>query len=167
MRKTMAVILCMVLLLTAGVSLAEEPAFEGNQALVFETMKWCLDIPKDARALHAMEYENTIEGQAVHVLLIHITQNEAISRLYGNSACIVMVDLDTMDVYTYANLTYPESGEIASKEDALKITFACYDSIIQGINEGMWGGPDEKYTELTAEELEAVNQALMAHFVQP
>jgi len=157
------IVVFMMILMMGGVAVAE--AFDDNQALVFETVKWCNDVPKNAQVLAAREYTGDFEGIEIHTLLIHTTQDENINMMFGMSSEIIIVDLETGDVYTYKNLSMPETGEISSREDALSMVYNCYDSFLQGYNDGYWVGR-QNFIDMPAEDIEAINAELSAHFVK-
>ena len=91
------------------------------------------------------------------------TQNETINSIYGVGSKILMVDLDNGNAYTYQNVSYPESSEIASKEDAVRLMYGAYDSFLNGYNEYVWSDQEIVY-EVSSEAIEQINEALRMYF---
>jgi len=149
----------------AGYQQMELPVFDGNQQLVFETIRREAAFPKNAQVLSAMEYFCKIEGYQLHLMLIHATQSEQIEMMFGFGASIMIVDLDNGNVYTYQNIAYPEGQEVTCKEDTIRFVYGGFDSVLNGYGEYVYSDAEMTYP-LTDEEMTQINEALAAFFAQ-
>ena len=143
----------------------ELPVFQGKQQVVFDTLKWSDAFPKSAQVISAMEYFCKAEEYQMHLMLIHATQNETVQNMYGFGAQILMLDMDDGNVYSYQNISYPETSEISSKEEALRLIYSAYDSFLNGYNEFVFSDQEIVY-EISAEELDQINEALAMYFTK-
>jgi len=122
--------------------------------------------PQNAQVVQATEYLCKVEGHQLHLLLAEVTQNESILNYQGASSRILLIDLDSGAVITYTNVVWPESSDIASKEDALNMLFSCYLSWVEGYNPFIFA--DHEITFPVAQEsIDSVNQQLTQHFCPP
>lgn len=165
-KRVLAVIIAMILLLGLNISFAEEASvFNAHQKLLFETVKWNVNLPKDAQILHAEEYIcKMTQDIPVRVLLAEITQNPDIEMMYGTSSRLLLIDLETMQVVDHKSVVWPESSDIATKEEALNMLFSCYDSYLQGYNEFIYAD-HEIVTPVAEDEIAAINEALNHYFL--
>lgn len=165
-KKIFAVVLAVMMLATAAFAECGcGNGLSGNAAVVFDSVKWCASAPKNAQVVSAMEYMCKIEDQQLRLILIEITQDENIEMMFGYSSKIMIVDMDTGIVYGYKDISYPESSEVATREDALRCVYGGFDSYVQGINEFVWADHEMSFM-LSEDDIAAVNVALTAHFVK-
>lgn len=167
MKKKMILTICLLLgMMMVGNACAEASAPEAlnrNQQAVYEAVKYCNDLPKNAQVLRAMEYMCKVEGEQLRLLLIETTQNPDLIAMFGRCAGIMLVDQDEGKVITYSNCVWPEEYNIQSREDALNMVFSCYLSHVEGYNPIIFADHEMTYP-LTEEEMAAVNEALVQHF---
>lgn len=159
--------LLIALLLCAVPALADSAELTGNALLVHDTVKWCMDVPKNAQVLSATEFTCKMTDDYVgHYMLIHVTQDPTIENMMGFASKIIIVDLNTAITYTYNSIENFDVFEINSPEDAAVMLFNSYDAYIQGFNDCIWWGDGEILVHLPEEDVEAINAALTAHFVK-
>lgn len=161
-----ACLLLTLLLLLPAFSLAQTAAFTDHQTRIYETIKWSNDFPKNAQVTNAIEYLGKIDEYQVHLLLVQATQSDMANAYYGNSAGLMLIDLDSDTVITCTNIVWPETSDITSKEDLLNMLFSCWDSYVLGYNPYVYF--DAEITmPLKAEEIDTINAALSAYFTKP
>ena len=159
-------ILLSQLLLLPAFSIAETAAFSDHQLRIYEAIKWSNDFPKNAQVTNAIEYLGKINEHQVHLLLVQATQSDMASAHYGTSAELMLIDLDSDTIITCTNVVWPETSEIASKEDQLNMLFSSWDSYLLGYNPHIYFDA-EIIMPLAAEEIDAINTALSAYFTKP
>lgn len=164
--RFLALCLVVCLLMLPMLSIAESATFTPNQTAVFEAVKWSNDFPKNAQVTNAIEYLCKVEGHQLHLMLLQLTQNETVLSIQDNSSTLMLIDLDDGTILTYTNCVWPESSDIASKEDALNMLFSCWDSFTRGYNSIIFADHEITYP-LSAEEIAAINTALAAYFTRP
>lgn len=159
-------ILLTLLLLLPAYTLAETASFSDHQLCIYEAIKWCNDFPKNAQVTNAIEYLGKIDEHQVHLLLVQATQSDMAKAHYGTSAELMLIDLDSDTIITCTNVVWPETSEIASKEDLLNMLFSCWDSYLLGYNPHIYFDAEIIFP-LSAEEIDAINTALSAYFTKP
>jgi len=164
-RRFLSLMLALLLLLPTF-AIAESTGFTQNQTLVFEAIKWSNDFPKNAQVLQATEYLCKIDDMQLHLLLVQATQNETVFSIQDNGSTLMLIDLDSDTTITYTNCVWPESSEIATKEDALNMLFSCWDSYTRGYNPSIFADHEITFP-LSAEEIQGINAALAATFTKP
>jgi len=175
MRKCFLIFLA-VLMLTTGAfaecgcscissERSELPGLTEKQQSVFEAIRWSDSHPKSAQVLSAMEYYCKVENEQLRLLLIQATQNESITKMYGTSSQILIADVDEGTVYSYQNLSMPESDDVHSRQEALSRIYGEFDSWLAGYNEWIWADSELVYP-FGEEDLLRINEALTANFVK-
>ncbi len=109
MKPRCLVVTILVLLLAfsphCAVAQTGSETFNNNQAALFEAVCWNMDFPKNAQVQEAIECLCKAEGIQVHLLLARVNQNQDIFNMYGNQSELMLIDLESDDVITYANCT--------------------------------------------------------------
>ena len=167
--KPLALTLAILLFLSPICALAQAaPAddFNDNQSALFEAVCWNMDFPKNAQVLQATEYLCKIDDMQLHLLLVQATQNETVFSIQDNGSTLMLIDLDSDTTITYTNCVWPESSEIATKEDAMNMLFSCWDSYTRGYNPSIFADHEITFP-LSAEEIQGINAALAATFTKP
>ena len=164
--KRMVISLLITLLLVVTVLPACAVSDQDLPELLFETVKWSVDFPKDAQIVNATEFLCKVEDFQLHLLLAEVSQHEEVNNMYGSSSRILVIDLDTGSVINYKNMVWPEEFNIATREDALYIIFAGYDSYLLGYNPFIFA--DHEITFPMAQEvIDDINARLTQHFLPP
>lgn len=161
MKKKLLIILFAAMLFICSAT-AETTDLTLLQRNAYEAVKWNVDFPKNAQIVQAMEYFCKIEGHQLRLMLLEVTQNEMIESIYGNSARLLLVDLETGDTVTYAN--FHEAMEVTTKQDAMNVLFNHYFSYIES-NASQIYADHELIFPLIQEEISEVNAALLRHFM--
>ena len=168
LKKFLAIFLLLALLTSFGPSLAEA-SFIGNTQLMYDAIRWNLNLPKQSMLSHAEEYLFKLNKEiTLHALLMEVTLSPELEMQYGLGARMIVIDLDTSDIIDYknydGNVVWPE-GDITSKYDALHLLYNCYWSYLEGYNENIMG-EYELITPIAEEEIAAVNAALTEVFIR-
>lgn len=167
--KPLALLLAILLFLSPICALAQAaPAddFNDNQSALFEAVCWNMDFPKNAQIQEAIEYLCKTDGIQVHLLLARVSQNPDIFNMYGNQSELMLIDLESDTVITYANCTWPENAQITDKDILLNVLFSHWDSYTLGYNPFVYMDSEIVFP-VSAEEIAAVNAALTERFVKP
>ena len=170
MKKWIAMVLVICMAFMGMLpALAETTALTGNAQLIYDEIRWNVDLPKQAMVVHAEEYLFKLTKEiTLHTLMAEVTVNEELEMMYGTGAKVIIIDLDTGDVIDYknfdGNVTWPE-GDITSRSDALHLLFNSYCSCIDGYND-MLMSEFEIIMPLADEEVAAINAALAEVFIR-
>lgn len=143
-------------------AVAETNSFTLAQSNAYEAVKWNADFPKNAQIIQAMEYFCKIEGHQLRLMLLELSQNEVIETMYGQSARLLLVDLETGEAITYAN--FQEAMEVSTRQDALNLLFNHFCSYIE-FHPSQIYADHELIFPLSQEEITEVNAALIHHFM--
>ena len=164
MKKLMLLMIAAMLLALPFLSACAEEGLNARQQLVFDTVKYCNDVPKQAEVTGACEYYCKVEGYPLRALIISVTQTEHIVNHFGPSSQIILLDTDTGEVVTYASFREP-TGEVAGASDALHLLFNHIASAAMNQTEQFYADHEMLFW-LSAEEVSAVNDALYTHFTR-
>ena len=167
--KPLALTLAILLFLSLICALAQAaPAddFNDNQSALFEAVCWNVDFPKNAQIQEAIEYLCKTDGIQVHLLLARVSKNPDIFNIYGNQSKLMLIDLESDTVITYANCTWPENAQITDKDILLNVLFSHWDSYTLGYNPFVYMDSEIVFP-VNAEEIAAVNAALTERFIKP
>lgn len=165
MKKFFALLLALLLCLTSA-AFAEE-TLSGGALTVYETVKWAQDMPKTARVISAQDFICKMSDSCTaHYMLIYVTQTEFNAMHFGNSSQLILLNMDTNEVWTYTNVDMNNFPETITPENAHIALFNSYDSYTQGYNDFIWWADGEIVTHMSEEDIAAVNAALEAHFVR-
>ena len=170
MKKLLSVFLLMCLLVTA-IPCQAEATLAGHAQLIFDTVRWNVNFPKDAMVLHAEEYLLKMNKHVtLHTLLMEVYVSEDMDNMYGRASHLLIIDLDDGTVIDYKNfngdIMWPD-GDVTSKEDARHLLFNSYISYLEGWNEGVMDVEHEFITPLSEEDSVAINRELTALFIKP
>ena len=167
MKRILAMLLMVGLLLSVAAVAEGETGnqLSDNARIVYETIKYSVDFPKDAQVKSAMEYLCKIDQMQMHLLLVEATQNENIEMLFGRSAGILLINLETNEVITYSNFVSPESSEINSEADAMNLLYNSYSAYLEGYNEFIWTD-SEIIFPLSETEIDSINSELTQFFTK-
>lgn len=165
MKRLIALFLALMLLLSTA-AVAEE-ALSGNAKVMYDAILWDVNLPKTANILRADEYLVKLSSSVtLKALILKVTMSDLQENMYGNSAGIMVIDLDdgtVIDRFTVDdNVMWPD--EITDKTLALNLLFNCYDAFTQGYNPFVMS-EFEFLTPIADEEIASVNAALNAHFL--
>ena len=163
MRRWIACMLALLMLVPAA--LAEET--RDMAALTLESVKWCVQLPKDAQVIKAVAYScGDFEGYPVEALLIAATPSEEAQAFRGAAAGLLLVDLADGRVYTDSDFPVFEGQPVQSREDALLWLFNSWASNWYQENVRLWT-ENETCVPLTEDEIKFVNDQLMKYFTAP
>ena len=170
MKKAL-LFLTFVLVLMLALPAVAESTLTGNNQLMFDAIRWNLNLPKQSTIERADEYLFKLTKQiTLRALLMQVTQSEEVDMMYGMGAKIMVIDLDTGDIIDYKNFNgdarWPDSGEFTSKDDALHVLYNCYWSYVEGYNEFIMS-MHEFVTPVAQEDIDAINAALSEVFIRP
>ncbi len=168
MKKLAALLLLAALLATALPSLAE-PAFSGNTQLMYDAIRWNLNLPKQSMLVSALEYLCKMGPDVqVHTLLMEVTTTTELEMQYGTAAKIILIDLDTGDIIDYTNfdgsVMWPD-GELTDKNTALHLLFNSYWSYLEGYNSNI-ASDYEIISPISEADIAAINAALSEVFIR-
>lgn len=173
MKKLIALLtvqlLCAAPALAAGCACtcAEENSLSGNAALIFETVKFCQDMPKTARVISAQDFICKMsDSVTAHYMLIHVTQTEFNTNHFGYCSQIILLNMDTDEVWTYMNTDLSMIPETIAPENAHIALFNSFDSYVQGYNDFIWWADGEIVTPISSEDIAVINSALDHHFAR-
>ena len=169
MKKMLLALLLVCSLLFSISAQAENTLTEKNQ-LMFDAVRWNLNLPKESQILHAEEYLfKMMADLTLHALLMEVSLSEVLENMYGTGGRIVLIDMDTGNVIDYANfdgnVRWPDSGDVTSKYDALHLLYNHYWSYVEGYNENIMS-VHEFIMPVAQEEIDAVNAELKMMFVR-
>ena len=159
MKKVFMIVLCAMMLVSSACA---SELMGQRQEKIYETVKYCMDIPKDAQVINAMEYACN-PGKLMHMLLIHVSQDEDVEALNGYISKIIAVDLETDFVYTYKNIEMPDAPDMNDINHVRAMIINSYDTYLQGNGEFIWMDSEIKF-ELSQEEINAINMRLYEDF---
>ena len=171
MKRPIALLLA--ILLFAVPALAAECActcgadagLTGNTALIFNAVKNCQDMPKSARVISAQDFICKMsDTTTARYLLIHVSQTEFNANHFGTCSQIILVNMDTEETWTYANVDMNAFPDVIQPENAHIALFNSYDSYLQGYNDFIWWADGEIVTPVSDADIEAINSALDSHF---
>lgn len=165
MKRMVTSLLITVLLMTAALP-ACAVSDQDLPELLFETVKWSVDFPKDAQIVKATEFLCKVGDFQLHLLLAEVTQHEETNNMYGTSSRILLIDLDTGSIINYKNIVWPEEFSIATREDALFVIFAGYDSYMLGYSPFIFAEHEITFP-LAQEVIDDINARLAEHFLLP
>ncbi|MBR6571598.1 MAG: hypothetical protein IKK75_14210 [Clostridia bacterium] len=170
MKKCFALILAVMMLMSFSLTCLAETALSENARLIYETIRWNVNLPKTAMVQHAEEYLFKLTDEiTLHALLMEITISEELEMMYGTGGRIVVIDLDTGEVIDYknfdGNVLWPVEGEVTSKYDALHLMYNSYWSCLDGYNDRIMSD-FEFLTPIPDEEIAAINAALTSCFIR-
>ena len=160
MKKKFLIFLFAAMLLCFS-AVAETNGLTLAQSNAYEAVKWNVDFPKNAQILQAMEYFCKLEGHQLRLMLLVVTQNETVESIYGNSARLMLVDLESGETVTYSN--FQETMEVTTNQDALNVLFNHFCSYIEFQPSQIYAD-HELIFPLSQEEITEVNAALTHHF---
>ncbi|MBR6524628.1 MAG: hypothetical protein IKT57_01505 [Clostridia bacterium] len=176
--KKVGTLLLVLLLLVPALSLAESctcpcaaqmpenetlPALTGHAATAFDAVRYCNALPKNAHVISAAEYICKIEGIPVRLLLINASQSEFTANHFGTCAGIVIVDLDTLEVYDHTTLSFWEGEPVTEKKGVLELVYSHFDSHLMNGTE--WIVTDSEILfPLSDDEIQQINLALQNCF---
>lgn len=168
LKKSLSILLVLVLLTIALPTMAEA-VFDGNPQLMFDAIRWNLNLPKQTTIVRAEEYSVELSKEvALHALLMEVAVTPEIEMMYGMASKIVVIDLDTGDLLDYktfdGNVMWPE-GEVTDKAEALNLLFNGYWSYLEGYNPIIMTDREE-IIPITEADIQAVNDALKAVFIR-
>lgn len=169
MLKKLLSILLLLLLLTTALPTMAEAVFEGNPQLMYDAIRWNLNLPKQATIVRAEEYSVELsKAVTLHALLMEVAVTPEMEMMYGMASKIVVIDLDTGDLLDYktfdGNVMWPE-GEVTDKTEALNLLFNGYWSYLEGYNQIIMTDREE-IISIPEEDIQAVNDALKAVFIR-
>lgn len=164
MKKLMLLMIAMTLFVLPCLSACAEESFNARQQLVFDTVKYCNDVPKQAQITGACEYYCKVEGYPLRALIIGVRQTEHIANHFGLAARVILLDTDTGEVVTYTTFREP-MGEVTSASDALHLLFNHVISLTMDQAEQIYADHEMLFW-LSIEEVRAVNDALTQHFTR-
>lgn len=169
MKKTL-LFLTFVLVLMLALPAFAESTLTGNNQLMFDAIRWNLNLPKQSTIVRADEYLYKLTKDiTLRALLMQVTQSEELDMMYGMGGKIMVIDLDTGDIIDYKNFNgdarWPETGDFTSKDDALHVLYNSYWSYVEGYNEFVMG-EHEFVTPVAEEDIAAINAALNEVFVR-
>lgn len=168
-NKLVSLILSLALLLGAALPCLAEPAFAGSAQLIYDAIRWNVNLPKQSTLLHAEEYLIKLTKEiTLHALLMEVTLSDDLEAMYGMGGRIIVIDLDTGEIIDYknfdGNVMWPE-GEITSRYDALHLLYNCYWSYLEGWNATIMSD-HEFITPVAEEDVAAINAALTKAFIR-
>lgn len=168
MKKIILPIL-LITLLTVSIPCFAETSFDGNTQLIFDAIRWNLNLPKQAMLVSAQEYLCKMGPDVqVHTLLMEVSVTPDLEMLHGGAARIILIDLDTGSVIDYANfngnVVWPD-GEITDKDTALHLLFNCYWSYLEGYNSNIVSD-SEIIFPVSEADIAAINDALREVFIR-
>ena len=169
MKKMVLVLVLVCCLLAAGFAQAEN-TLTGNSQIMFDAVRWNVNLPKQSQIIRADEYLLKMTADiTLHTLLMEVSLSEELENIYGMGGRIVLVDLDTGNVIDYknfdGNVCWPDSGDVTSRYDALHLLYNCYWAFLDGYNENIMD-MHEFVFPVSQEELNAVNAELNAVFMR-
>jgi len=167
---TFLTILCLLLTVAFPVQ-AESAEMSANAQLLFDTIRWNLNLPKQSMVQHAEEYLFKLSKQiTLHTLMAEVSVSEDMEMQYGAGSRIILIDLDTCEVIDYknfdGNVRWPDTGEVTSKYDALHLLYNAYWSCLDGYND-MLMSEFAILMPLSDEDVAAINAALTEVFIRP
>ncbi len=167
-KKILSLLLLLALLAVSVPSVAEAP-FTGNTQLMYDAIRWNLNLPKQSMLTHAEEYLVKLNKEiTLRALLMEVTLSPDLEMQYGLGGRLVLIDLDTGDIIDYkyfdGNVMWPE-GDITSKYDALHLLYNSYLSYLEGYNETIMND-HEFLTPIAEEDIAAINAALAEVFIR-
>lgn len=169
MTKKILSIFLLFVLLAASVPSIAETSFTGNTQLMYDAIRWNLNLPKESMLTHAEEYLYKITKEiTLHVLLMEVTLSPELEMQYGLGGRLLVIDLDTGDIIDYknfdGNVVWPD-GEITSKNDALHLLYNGYWAYLEGHNEFIMGD-HELIAPIAEKEIASINAALTKVFIR-
>ena len=168
MKRKLLILFLSLLMLLPAFSLAEsagDEALSGSALSVYEAVKYCTALPKDAQVLSAAEYYCKVEGYPLRLLLIEATQTPIIEEFMGKSARLLVLDTDTGESVNCLNVVWSESPDIADRQDALNRLYSGFLSYAEGVNEWVYAD-HEMLFPLSDAQIAGVNAALTSHFAR-
>lgn len=168
LKKILATLLLLALLTASIPGLAEAP-LTGNAQLIYDAIRWNLNLPKQSMLIHAEEYLYKLNKEiTLHALLIEVSLIPELEMHYGLSGRLMVIDLDTGNIIDCknfdGNVMWPE-GDITSRYDALHLLYSNYWAYLEGYNENIMG-EHEFITPVPEEDVAAINAALTDVFVR-
>jgi len=169
MKKMISFILLFAMLSVSIPAFAEN-SFAGNTQLIYDAIRWNLNLPKQSMLTHAEEYLFKMNKEiTLHALLMEVTLSPELEMLYGTGGKIVLIDLDTGDMIDYknfdGNVVWPDSGDVTSKYDALHLLYNAYWSCLDDYNDFIMS-EYEFVTPISEEDVAAINTALTEAFIR-
>jgi len=167
--KALLILVFVFSLVLSVVSLAE-PSLSGNAKLIYETIRWNLNLPKQTTVSRAEECIGTFKPDTpIHVLLMEVSVTPDLEMLYGESAKIILIDLDSGYVIDYANYDMNAmlvDGEVTDKNAVLHLLYGWYWMYLDGTNAGILDEDDEIILPVTQTEIDTINDALKTAFIR-
>lgn len=168
MKKFISTLLVLFLLAAALPGMAEE-AFTGYTQLMYDAVRWNLNLPKQSTITRAEEYLVKLNKElTLHTLLMEVTLSPELEMQYGFGGRMLVIDLDTGEIIDYknfdGNVMWPD-GELTDKHTALHLLYNCYWAYLEGYNETIMS-EHEFITPIAEEEIAAINAALAKVFIR-
>lgn len=168
MKKLLALLLLLAMLLSAAPCTAET-AFTGNAQIMYDAIRWNLNLPKQSMLTHAEEYLCKLNKElTLHALLMEATLSPDLEMHYGMGGRLVVIDLDSGEIIDYktfdGNVMWPD-GELTDKHTALHLLYSSYWSYLEGFNENIMS-EHEFITPIPDADIEAINAALTEVFIR-
>lgn len=169
MKNKLLLILVLALMLTHCAPSLAEPAFSGNTQLIYDAIRWNLNLPKQTMLVSAQEYLCKMSKEVqVHTLLLEVSVTPDLEMMRGNAARIVLIDLDSGSMIDYASfdgdVMWPD-GELTDKNTALHLLFNCYWAYLDGYNPNIFS-EHEILFPISDADVAAINDALKEVFIR-
>ena len=168
LKKSLSILLVLVLLTIALPTMAEA-VFDGNPQLMYDAIRWNLNLPKQTMLVSAQEYLCKMSKEVqVHTLLLEVSVTPDLEMMRGNAARIVLIDLDSGSMIDYASfdgdVMWPD-GELTDKNTALHLLFNCYWAYLDGYNPNIVS-EHEILCPISDADVAAINDALKEVFIR-
>ena len=150
-------------------SLAES-TLSGNAQLIYETVRWNLNLPKKTKVVQAQELIGTFKPNTpVHVLLMELDITPEMQMLWVRASTLILVDLDSGYMIDYTNYDYNAAvvdGIVTDKKVVLNLIFGWYWLYLDGSNSSIVDEEDDIVIPVSEADIAAINDALTAAFVR-
>lgn len=168
-KKIIALLMLCLLLPLAGLS-EQEAALTGNAQLLYDAVRWNVNLPKQSNVIHAEEYLYKLTKEiTLHAILAEVTISEEQEMMYGRGAHFILIDLDTGEIIDYknfdGNVRWPDTGDVTSVYDALHLLYNGYWAYCEGYNEFIMG-EHEFVFPMTEADVEQINAELNVVFLR-
>ena len=147
-----------------------ESSLSGNAQLIYETVRWNLNLPKKTKVIQAHELKGTFSrNNPVHVLLMELDVTSELQLFLGYTSKLILIDLDSGYVIDFTNYDYDVvliDGRVTDKKEVLNLVFGWYWLYLEGTNYSILNEDDEILLPVSEADIAAINDALTAAFVR-
>ena len=170
MKSKLCFLPILILVFMLSLPCLAESSLSGNAQLIYETVRWNLNLPKKTKVVQAQELIGTFKPNTpVHVLLMELDITPEMQMLWGRASTLILVDLDSGYMIDYTNYDYNAAvvdGIVTDKKVVLNLIFGWYWLYLDGANSSIIDEEDDIVIPVSEADIAAINDALTAAFVR-